>query len=562
MGQRWSAFAAICLGDGVDVVGAWSFPVGAGQAAPFFEGGLGLGVGDGMNEELDTVEGLLRLGRTLEDRAVTLEGESGGVEQGGLTVAMSLAERLLRVRDREGTEQPLRANAAQRAFEAKRGRQNIVLKARQMGMTTWVAGRFFLRTITARGVLTVQVAHTREAAEGIFRMVQRFWECLPEPMRKGPLRRSLANVGQMRFPELDSEFRIVSAADVGAGRGWTMQNLHCSEVARWPGDAMATLAGLRAALSPKGEMVMESTPNGAYGCFYEEWMRAGLAGADGSGVVRHFFPWWMEDAYVADEVTYLSTEETELVRRHGLSSGQIGFRRGLEASYRGLRSQEFAEDAASCFKATGDCCFDVEAVERQMDSAKEPIEERRGGALLIWFPPVPGKEYLVAVDTAGGGSDGDFAAVQVIELGSGTQCAELQQRLPPLELAHVAADLGREYGRYTGGEAEIAVERNNHGSAVLAYLDATERYTRVWEQSGVAGWLTTAGNKPRMVSRIGALLVESPAIFLSKRLLAECRTFVSSAGGRMGAANGAHDDCLMAMAVAQAVRAELLVRKK
>lgn len=108
----------------------------------------------------------------------------------------------------------------------------------------------------------------------------------------------------------------------------------------------------------------------------------------------------------------------------------------------------------------------------------------------------------------------------------------------------------------------IAVERNNHGAGVLAYLDSVERYARVYEQSGVAGWLTTAGSKPGMISRMGALLVESPWLFFSKRLLGECRTFVSSANGRTGAANGAHDDCLMAMAVAQAVRAELLGKRK
>ncbi len=116
-------------------------------------------------------------------------------------------------------------------------------------------------------------------------------------LREGPLRRSKANAGQMCFPELDSEFRVVSAADENAGRGLTVQYLHCSEVSRWPGDAGATLAGLRAALAPGGEMVMESTPNGAYGCFYEEWGRAAT-----SGVVRHFFPWWMEEAYVAAPV--------------------------------------------------------------------------------------------------------------------------------------------------------------------------------------------------------------------------------------------------------------------
>jgi hypothetical protein len=50
-------------------------------------------------------------------------------------------------------------------------------------------------------------------------------------------------------------------------------------------------------------------------------------------------------------------------------------------------------------------------------------------------------------------------------------------------------------------------------------------------------------------------------MFFSKRLLGECRTFVAMAGGRTGAVNGAHDDCLMAMAIGQAVRAELLGKR-
>src|SRR5271170_4756236 len=257
-----------------------------------------------MGEAPMDVEELLTLGKYMELQPAALR---------------QVAEGLLKVRDREGVERPLRANAVQREFERQRGRQNIVLKARQMGITTWVAGRFFLKTITAQGVMTVQVAQTREAAEGIFRMVQRFWECLPEELREGPLRRSRANVGQMCFPELDSEFRVVSAADESAGRGLTVQYLHCSEVSRWPGDAAATLAGLRAALAPGGEMVMESTPNGAYGCFYEEWGRAAS-----SDLVQHFFPWWMEKAYVAaPAVGELREDEQLLMMAHGLTAEQI-----------------------------------------------------------------------------------------------------------------------------------------------------------------------------------------------------------------------------------------------
>jgi hypothetical protein len=290
------------------------------------------------------------------------------------------------------------------------------------------------------------------------------------------------------------------------------------------------------------------TPNGAYGCFYEEWLKA-----TEKGVAKHFYPWWMEEAYRSAAATNLRDDEIALMREHNLTASQIGFRRGLEASYRGLRTQEFAEDAELCFRATGECCFDIEAIERRLAAVPHPVEIRHNHALQIWWPPMLDREYLIAVDTAGGGSDGDYAAIQVIDLDSGAQCAELQQRLGTLELARVAASLGREYGG-----ALIAVERNNHGAGVLAYLDAVERYSRVYEQAGVPGWLTTAGSKPAMVSRIGALLVESPWLFRSKRLLEECRTFVSHPGGRTGAANGAHDDCLMAMALGHAVRAERL----
>ena len=495
-----------------------------------------------MAEPRIELRDLIRLGRGLDDRPSCIDGD---------TVSSWLAVMMLRIRDRAGDQSILRANGAQMRFEQDRGRQNIVLKARQMGITTWVAGRFFLKTITAPGVLTVQVAHTIEAAESIFRMVQRFWEFLPEDMREGSLRRSRANVGQMVFPSLDSEFRVLSAADENAGRGLTVQNLHCSEVARWPGDASATMAGLRAALVPGGELVLESTPNGAYGCFYEEWQQA-----DERGIVRHFYPWWMEETYAAEPAIDLREDELKLMQEHGLNARQIGFRRTLETRYRGLRAQEFAEDAETCFRATGDSCFDLDVVELRLSAVQEPLETRRGGALQIWLPPLPGKQYLVAVDTAGGGSTGDYAAVQVIELGTGLQCAELRQRLGTLDLAHEAASLAREYGG-----AVLAVERNNHGAGVLAYLDSVERYPAIYEQQGVAGWLTTAASKPAMIGRIGALLVECPGLFQSRRLLGECRTFVVQAGGKTGAANGAHDDCVMAMAVAQAVRAERLQRR-
>lgn len=498
---------------------------------------------ESSRKNIDTGK-LLQLGNTIRSGP---DAMIGGIKQ------------YIKVRDRNGALIPLDANEVQRKFEETCGkRSNIVLKARQMGLTTWIAARFFMKTITAERVLTVQVAHTREAAEGIFRMVQRFWEHLPDDWRAGPLRRSRANVGQMCFPELDSEFRILSAGDPGAGRGLSIQNLHLSELSQWPGDAAETLAGLRAALAPLGEMVIESTPRGAYGCFYEQWGQAGstsgVAAADRT--VQHFFPWWLELAYVSAAVpeSEYSEEERMLAQRHGLSPQQIGFRRSLESGFQRLRTQEYAEDAVSCFLTSGDCCFDATALTQRLDAAPSPVETR-GNGTQIWLPVQQGHRYIVGVDTAGGGSRGDFSAIQVIERESGLQCAEVQHRMAPMLLAETSAALAREYN-----DALVAVERNNHGSAVLAHL-GNAKYANLYAMNGQAGWLTSLATKPVMIARLNALLAESPQIFYSRRLLTEMRTYINQPNGATGATSGAHDDCVMAMAVAQAVRAEMLTRR-
>ncbi len=491
-------------------------------------------------EELDAEE-LARYGRILDQRPASLRGR---------TVGMALAEKLLLVRTREGWTAPLKANAAQRVFERRRGQRNIVLKARQMGLTTWAAARFFLKTITQPGTLTLEVAHTQEAAEEIFRIVHRFLDWLPEELREGALRTSRANARQIVFPEMDAQYRVVSAGERNAGRGLTAQNLHGSELARWPGDPAETLAGLRAALAPGAEVILESTPDGVGGCFHEEWQKAGE-----TGMARHFFPWWMERRYRAravDEAS-LTAEERGLMARKRLDLEQIGFRRQIRANFRGLARQEYAEDEESCFLASGNSVFELAAVESRLATAPEPTERRRNGELEIWLPPLKGKDYLAAVDPSGGGSEGDYSAIQILEMETGLQCAEFAGHVGGLELARLATELAAEYN-----QAWLVVERNNHGSGVLALAETVCGYKRIYRQSGQAGWLTTTLSRPAALGRLDAGLVEQAERFQSRKLLAECRSFVRQADGKTGARAGTHDDRVMAMAIGLGARAELL----
>jgi len=462
-----------------------------------------------------------------------------------------LIRHLLKIRVKKGGVHYLKLNRAQKEYSARATKRNIVLKARQVGMTTYIAARYFLQTITKPGTLTVQVAHSEESAHNIFNMVHRFWENLPNKrVRRGALVKSRSNIRQIVFPNLDCEYRVETADD-NAGRGMTIHHLHCSEVSHWPRGGRDTLASLLAAVVPDGEIVLESTPNGASGIFYDEWQKA-----EETGFTRHFFPWWYEKSYKQEVkkgiVLPYTEEEQVLVDRHGLTEEQIAWRRTRWKVMRGLGPQEYAEDAGSCFLASGECVFDLASIQHALARAANPAETQENGRIVIWIPPNRGGQwqYVIGVDTAGGGTEGDYSCAQVIDRKLGIQCAELHGHYTPYELARRLVSLGRMYD-----DALIAVERNNHGYGVLAHLKDL-CYENLFLQNGQEGWLTSVVTRPAMIENLALLLMEQPEMFHSPRLLEELKTFVRHADGHGAASEGAHDDCVMAMAIAQAARKE------
>jgi len=120
---------------------------------------------------------------------------------------------------------------------------------------------------------------------------------------------------------------------------------------------------------------------------------------------------------------------------------------------------------------------------------------------------------------------------------------------PPLELATRVVELGKSYGG-----ALLAVERNNHGYGVLAHLRDQE-YENIFEQDGKLGWLTSAASRPAMIENMVAVVYGGAEIVPQSAIAA------GVAGHLCGIRTGtlrqrmeAHDDCVMAMAIALAVR--------
>ena len=67
-------------------------------------------------------------------------------------------------------------------------------------------------------------------------------------------------------------------------------------------------------------------------------------------------------------------------------------------------------------------------------------------------------------------------------------------------------------------------------------LDVYKR--QVYYQGEQAGWLTTTMSRPAALGRLDAGMVEQPERFQSRRLLAECRSFVRLPNGGCGARPG------------------------
>ena len=79
-------------------------------------------------------------------------------------------------------------------------------------------------------------------------------------------------------------------------------------------------------------------------------------------------------------------------------------------------------------------CFDLEAIERALAAAVSRWKSGQWPAGDV-VSAAGRQEYIMGVDPAGGGTEGDYACAEVIDRRTAMQCAELQGHFPPRELA-------------------------------------------------------------------------------------------------------------------------------
>lgn len=282
------------------------------------------------------------------------------------------AYKCLKVRTKKGEMVNFALNKAQLYLHEKLEKQKkekgkvrmVILKGRQLGISTQIGGRYYHRVSHHNGVRAFILTHQQAATDNLFEIVKRFHNYCPIVVR--PIE-GANSAKEFNFISPESGYKVGTAGSKGLGRGGTVQLFHGSEVAFWE-NGEEHLDGIFQSIPREDntEIILESTANGKGNMFHTLWNEA-IAGKNEFEPV--FIPWFWADEYriPVDEDFYLTEEEIEYKELYGLDNEQINFRR-ITTSNSHLKElgfkQEYPSNAEEAFITTGASFIPGNIVER------------------------------------------------------------------------------------------------------------------------------------------------------------------------------------------------------
>lgn len=508
------------------------------------------------------------------------------------------APRALKIRTKRGKVEAFHPNWAQdRLIDAVEDQLKtsgmvriIILKARQLGLSTAVGGRLYQKTSQNHAQKTLVMTHKADSTKALFDMTQRFHQHCPDAIKPST---KYSSKKELNFDLLDSQYMVATAGGDGVGRGETITLAHLSELAFWPeSTARENFNGILQAIpsEPGTEVYIESTANGVTGPFYETWNKA-VSGEN--GYYPLFIPWFVDPSYriQVDENFKRSPEEEEIAAQFGLDDNQLMFRRRkIAENGREMFMQEYPSTPDEAFISTGRPVFNTEQITQLLAKSPDPITRMslsnhyvtRGyydsgaikeeptewkddlrGELFVYINHNPGEQYTIGADVAMGIKNGDYSVAHVLD-SKKRQVAVWRGHVHPDYFGFVLYHLGNYYNT-----AKVAVESNNHGLLTVSTLHKELGYGNVYTETIEdklddkdtvnLGFRTTSKTKPLIIDDLRAALREREIEIYDKTTLREMLTFVVKESGKIEAENGCHDDCVMALAISNHVHEGILV---
>lgn len=265
---------------------------------------------------------------------------------------------LYAIKDTKGQKIIFKMNWAQKKLYSSMHYYNTILKARQLGFTTFIMiyllDSCLFNDMHSAGV----IAHTREAAEDLFRNKIRFaYDTLPDWLKK----QIPAKADSARVMEFQNGSSIVVGTSLRSGN---FQKLHISEYGktsvREPEKAKEIKSGALNTVHVGQQIFIESTAEGQGGEFFDIIERARIL-ADTSTELTpidpkfHFFPWYDHPDYRLSDKDAGNVSMTDKDRKYFDSLG-VELSAGQKAWYIKKKEQQ-GESMLREFPSTPDEAF-------------------------------------------------------------------------------------------------------------------------------------------------------------------------------------------------------------
>ncbi len=193
-----------------------------------------------------------------------------------------------------------RLNEQQAHLYKNKHNRNIVLKARQIGSTTFWCLYFLDKALWNDNQQIGIISHSIDSAQGIFRRIRFALDCMPPEMKDA--------IGMKQDSARQVTFRNNSLLRVDTTmRSETLSGLLVSELGRiaahYPAKAEEVLTGALNTLSSTAECCIESTAEGADGVFFDLCTKS--MAMDGEELTPldykfHFYSWHTFSEYSID----------------------------------------------------------------------------------------------------------------------------------------------------------------------------------------------------------------------------------------------------------------------
>ena len=437
-------------------------------------------------------------------------------------------------------------------FQAKllesyvQNRFNVVLKARQLGVTEATAAFAAWLVLFHRDKSVLIIATKAEVAKNMIKKVKIAIAKIPRWLRL--VDATTDNIFSIEFQNGSSVKAVASAADAGRSESPSLLIVDEGAIIKNMDELWTSLMP---AVSVGGRIIMVSTPFGVGNVFHRTFTE-GQKGLNGFKTTE--LPWWVHPEHVWD----LEDDPD----RPGFKTS-TWFKRETAGISPRARGQEYE----CSFATSGDTLIDGDILLRLGSEVVPPLAVENWDRLLwVWERPVPGATYILSADVARG--DGhDHSAFHVINVDTMAQVAEYDGRLPTDEFAQLLCDVGEAYNR-----ALLVVENNSVGLACLEHIKLA-KYRNVYysrrddhrpgegadsaygppSSEMVIGFTTSVRTRPLVIHKFEEYVRLRTILLRSSRLHAQCLTFVWK-GNRPEAARGAKDDLVMAAALGVWIR--------